>query len=114
VGIDVTRPGIARVCDYWLGGMDNYEDGRRFAERLLAVVPDAQAAARASKSFLARAVGFLIQEAGIRQVRCRDSGRSGRARLGGPRAGAGTAMDPGLWCDVTKDPYLSCARAWLD
>ena len=20
-----------------------------------------------------------------------------------------TAMDPSLWCDLTKDPYLSCA-----
>ena len=25
-----------------------------------------------------------------------------------------TAMDPGLWCDVTKAPYLGCARASLD
>ena len=54
-----------------------------FAERLLAVVPDAQAAARASKNFLARAVRFLLEEAGIRQVRCRDSGRSSRERLCG-------------------------------
>ncbi len=23
---------------------------------------------------------------------------------------SGIATDPGLWCDVTKDPYLSCAR----
>ena len=93
------------------GGKDNYEDDRRFAERLLAVVPDAQATARASKNFLARAARFLVEEAGIRQVQCRDSGRSSRARLCGPRAEADTAMDPGLWRDVTKDPYLSCARA---
>ncbi len=93
------------------GGMDNYEDGRRFAERLLAVVPGAQAAARASKNFLARAVRFLVEEAGIRQVRCRDSGRSSQARLCGLREEPDTAMDPGLWCDVTKDPYLSCGQA---
>ena len=114
VGIDVTRPSIARVYDYWLGGKDNYGDDRRFAKRLLAVVPGAQAAARANKNFLARAVRFLVEEAGIRQVQCRDSGRSSRARLCGPRAEADTAMDPSLWCDVTKDPYLSCARALLD
>jgi len=114
VGIDVTRPSIARFYDCWLGGKDSYEADRRFAERLLAVVPDAQAAARANKNFLARAVGFLVEEAGIRQVRCRDCGRSSRARLCGPRAEADTAMDPSLWCDVTKDPYLSCARALLD
>jgi hypothetical protein len=80
------------------------EDDRRFAERLLAVVPDAQAAARASKNFLARAARFLREEAGIGQVQCRDSGRSSRARLCGPRAEADTAMDPSLWCDVTKEP----------
>ena len=57
------------------------------------------------------AVRFLLEEAGIRQVRCRDSGRSSRARLCGPRAEADKAMDPSLWSDVTKDPYLSCARA---
>jgi len=74
VGIDVTRPSIARVYDYWLGGKDNYGDDRRFAKRLLAVVPGAQAAARANKNFLARAVRFLVEEAGIRQVQCRDSG----------------------------------------
>ena len=76
-----------------------------------AVVPDAQAAARANKNFLARAVRFLVEEASIRQVQCRDSGRSSQARLCGPRAEADTAMDPSLWCDGTKDPYLSCAWA---
>jgi len=74
------------------------------------VVPGARAAARAGKNFLARAVRFLLEEAGIGQVRCRDGGRSSRARVCGPRAEADTAVDPGLWCDVTKDPYLSCAR----
>lgn len=54
--------------DSLLGGKDNYEDDRRFAERLLGVVPDARAAARANKNFLARAVRFLVKEAGIRQV----------------------------------------------
>jgi hypothetical protein len=73
-GIDGTRPSVARVYDYWLGSMDNHEDDRRLAERLLAVVPDAQAAARANKNFLARAVRFLVEEAGIRQVQCRDCG----------------------------------------
>ncbi len=99
------------VCGQLPGGKDHYEDDRRSAERLLAVVPDAQAAARVGKNFLARAVRFLLEEAGISQVRCRDSGRSSRARLCGRRAKADTATDPSLWCDVTKDPYLGCGRA---
>jgi S-adenosyl methyltransferase len=112
--------GLARNVEYGVdrrglrkqpGGKDNYEDDRRFAERLLGVVPGAEAAARANKNFLVRAVRFLLEEAGIGQVRCRDCGRSSRARPCGPRAEADTAMDPGLWCDVTKDPYLGWARA---
>ena len=46
------RPNVSRVHDYLLGGKDNYEEDRRFAENLLAVVPDAQAAARANRHFL--------------------------------------------------------------
>ena len=105
------EPPVILVLGSSKQGKDNYEDDRRFAERLLGVVPDAQAAARANKNFLARTVRFLVEEAGTRQVQCRDSGRASRARLCGPRAEADTAMDPSLWCDVTKDPYLSCARA---
>jgi len=62
------RPNVSRVHDYLLGGKDNYEEDRRFAENLLAVVPDAQAAARANRHFLGRAVRFAVNEAGIRQV----------------------------------------------
>src|ERR1035441_7856952 len=36
---------------------------------------------------------------------CRPLSRRGFA----PRAGADIATDPGLWGDVTKDPYLRCA-----
>jgi hypothetical protein len=35
---------------------------------LLAVVPDAQAAARANRHFLARALPFAVAEVGVRQV----------------------------------------------
>ena len=62
------RPNVSRIYDHMLGGKDNYEDDRRFTEALLAVVPDAQAAARANRNFLARAVRFAVGEAGIRQL----------------------------------------------
>ena len=62
------RPNVSRVYNYLLGGKDNYEDDRSFAETLLAVVPDAQAAARANRNFLARTVRFAVNAAGIRQV----------------------------------------------
>jgi S-adenosyl methyltransferase len=60
-------PDVARIRDYLLGGKDNYAEDRQFADSLLAVVPDAQAAARASQQFLSRAVRFLAGEAGIGQ-----------------------------------------------
>jgi SAM-dependent methyltransferase len=62
------RPNVSRVYDNLLGGKDNYEDDRCFAEHLLAVVPDAQAAARVNRHFLARALRFAVAEVGVRQV----------------------------------------------
>ena len=61
------RPNVGRIHDYLLGGKDNYAEDRQVAERLLAVVPDARAAARANRRFLVRAVRFLAAEAGIGQ-----------------------------------------------
>jgi SAM-dependent methyltransferase len=61
------RPNVARIHNFLLGGKDNYSEDRQVVERLLAVVPDARAAARANKRFLVRAVRFLAAEAGIGQ-----------------------------------------------
>jgi S-adenosyl methyltransferase len=60
-------PDVARIRDRLLGGKDNYEEDRQFADSLLTVVPDARAAARASRQFFGRAVRFLAGEAGIGQ-----------------------------------------------
>ena len=61
------RPNAGRIYNCLLGGKDNYEQDRQAAGQLLAVVPDARAAARANRRFLGRAVRFLAQYAGIRQ-----------------------------------------------
>jgi O-methyltransferase involved in polyketide biosynthesis len=66
-GIDTTKPSVARVYDYMLGGKDNYEVDRQVARRALEVAPDAPEAARANREFLARVVRYLAGEAGIRQ-----------------------------------------------
>lgn len=50
-----------------MGGKDNYSEDRQVAECLLAVMPDARAAARANRRFLVRAVRHLAAEAGIGQ-----------------------------------------------
>jgi hypothetical protein len=65
-GIDVTRPNIARVYDYTLGGKDNYATDRQVAELSHQVMP-AREGARANRAFLRRVVRYLVAEAGIRQ-----------------------------------------------
>jgi hypothetical protein len=64
---DSSRPHLARVYDFWLGGKDNFEADRAVAEQVAAAYPDVLAAVRAQRAFLARAVHFLVTEAGIRQ-----------------------------------------------
>ena len=61
------RPNVGRIYDALLGGKDNYADDRQAVGQLLAVVPDAQAAAWANRRFVGRAVRFLAQDAGIGQ-----------------------------------------------
>jgi len=66
-GIDTTKPSVARVYDYMIGGKDNFAIDRIVAERSLEFVPDAQEAGRACRAFLGRAVRWIAGEAGIRQ-----------------------------------------------
>jgi hypothetical protein len=67
VVFDTSRPHMARVYDFWLGGKDNYAADRAVAEQVAAAYPDVRVAVRAQREFLARAVHFLVTEAGIRQ-----------------------------------------------
>jgi S-adenosyl methyltransferase len=60
-------PNVGRIYDALLGGKDNYADDRQAAGQLLAVMPDARAAAWANRRFVSRAVRFLAQDAGIGQ-----------------------------------------------
>ena len=58
---------MARVYDYWLGGKDNFAADRAVADQVAAAYPDIRIAVRAQRAFLARAVHFLVTQAGIRQ-----------------------------------------------
>ncbi len=66
-GIDTTRPNVARIYDYLLGGKDNFAADREAAKRLIAVIPDVAGIARDNRSFLGRVVRYLAIEGGIRQ-----------------------------------------------
>jgi SAM-dependent methyltransferase len=64
--LDTSRPNIARVYDYWLGGKDNYAADRAEAERLVTIYQHLPQLARHNRLFLARAVAWLAGQ-GIRQ-----------------------------------------------
>ncbi|WP_225095147.1 SAM-dependent methyltransferase [Streptomyces sp. CoH27] len=57
----------ARVWNYWIGGTDNYEVDQRVGEHVAGMFPVIRDVARADRQFLARAVGYLAAERGIRQ-----------------------------------------------
>lgn len=65
--IDTSRPHLARMYDYYLGGKDNYIVDREAAAAVLRAVPEIRDMARANRTFLQRVVRFLAEERGIRQ-----------------------------------------------
>ncbi|RIV38445.1 SAM-dependent methyltransferase [Micromonospora radicis] len=64
--IDVERPSVARMYDYYLGGSHNFAADRAAAQAMMAAVPEAPLMAQANRAFLRRAVQFLTG-AGVRQ-----------------------------------------------
>lgn len=64
--IDTERPSPARIYDHFLGGAHNFAVDRHIAEQLRAVYPEVALIAHANRSFLRRAVEFLV-DAGVRQ-----------------------------------------------
>ena len=55
-GIDKTRPSIARVYDYWLGGKDNFESDREMGSRMAEVNPALPQLVRHNREFICAAV----------------------------------------------------------
>jgi DNA-binding HxlR family transcriptional regulator/SAM-dependent methyltransferase len=60
--IDLSKPSIARVFDYWLGGKDNFPADRELSEKLEGVFPLAPVLARESRAFLGRAVSYVAAQ----------------------------------------------------
>jgi hypothetical protein len=67
VGVDTSRPHIARMYDYLLGGKDHFAIDRETMEAGLRSWPGARVYARENRKFLARTVDYLAREAGVRQ-----------------------------------------------
>ncbi|HVB45347.1 MAG TPA: SAM-dependent methyltransferase [Streptosporangiaceae bacterium] len=63
---DTTRPNIARVYDYWLGGKDNFAADRELARTMAELNPGVAVMARANRDFINAAVRKAA-EAGVGQ-----------------------------------------------
>lgn len=66
VGVDLSKPSIARVYDYYLGGTANWAVDRRLGDEVMKVFPQAPAIAKANRRFLFRVVRHLMG-LGVRQ-----------------------------------------------
>jgi hypothetical protein len=67
-GFNPSRPNIARVYDYLLGGKDHFAADRAVGDKLMAAVPGVEAGVRAQRAVLGRVVRYLVGEVGIRQL----------------------------------------------
>jgi S-adenosyl methyltransferase len=65
-GIDLERPSVARVYDYFLGGAHNFAVDRQLAEAIAGITPAFGDTMRANRAFLRRAVRYLI-DIGVNQ-----------------------------------------------
>ena len=63
---DTTRPNVARVYDYWLGGKDNFAADRAQADKLAELFPGIRQLVRENREFIIRAVSWVAGQ-GVRQ-----------------------------------------------
>ncbi|MDN3352108.1 SAM-dependent methyltransferase [Actinomadura sp. DC4] len=66
VGIDTSRPSVARMYDYYLDGKDNYAVDRAAVDKVAEALPEVRQVARENRAFLRRAVRHMARQ-GIRQ-----------------------------------------------
>jgi hypothetical protein len=64
--VDLDRPNVARVYDFYLGGTTNYAVDREFGKKVLADLPLLRSIALANRLFLHRVVRYLA-ERGVSQ-----------------------------------------------
>ncbi|GAA0555682.1 SAM-dependent methyltransferase [Actinomadura livida] len=65
--VDTSVPHVARIWNYWLGGVDNFPVDRQVGDQIIGMLPDVARLARASRLYLNRVVWPLAAEVGVRQ-----------------------------------------------
>jgi SAM-dependent methyltransferase len=58
--IDIDKPSAARIYDAHLGGSHNFQVDREAAQKIVAIMPELPDILRANRSFLRRAVRYLV------------------------------------------------------
>ncbi|MGE5141262.1 MAG: SAM-dependent methyltransferase [Rudaea sp.] len=66
--IDLTRPNPARIIDYLLGGVHNFEIDRQTADQMVKAVSTIPVWQRQSRLALQRAVRYMIEDCGLRTL----------------------------------------------
>ncbi|WP_218905649.1 SAM-dependent methyltransferase [Actinomadura luteofluorescens] len=66
-GLGTAQASVARMCNYLLGGKDNYAADRESAERALRDCPAVPRLVQANRGFLDHAAALLAGDAGLRQ-----------------------------------------------
>lgn len=61
-GIDLSRPSVSRMYDYYLGGSHNFEVDREAARGAMAAFPGLPKIAQANRAFMRRAVRYVISQ----------------------------------------------------
>ena len=81
---DLHAPNAARMCNYWLGGHDNYDADRKRADEIGRACPPVPQMARDNRKFAGRAVTWAASWHGIRSYVDLGSGLlpAGRRRRG--------------------------------
>lgn len=65
---DPSRPSVARLYDYLLGGKDNFAADRAVGDQIIAALPEVQVGVQAQRAVLGRVVRYLVGEMGIDQL----------------------------------------------
>ncbi|HVW40740.1 MAG TPA: SAM-dependent methyltransferase [Amycolatopsis sp.] len=60
--VDLDRPNVSRIYDWYLGGTNNYAVDREFGKAALEVMPHIPFVARSNREFMIRAVGYALDE----------------------------------------------------
>ncbi|MCG5219079.1 SAM-dependent methyltransferase [Streptosporangium sp. KLBMP 9127] len=66
--IDLTKPNVARVYDYLLGGKDHFAVDRAAGDQIRKAMPGVQIGVEEQRAVLRRATRYLVGEAGLRQL----------------------------------------------